>query len=251
MLGDVMMVHGMCCTDAVWAQFRAFFEARGARVHTPTLSPELRTRTRPPRALRALAFDDYVGELEREALRIEAERGSKPAVIGHSMGGLLAQVLAERGLVSAAALISPSPPAGVRNLSSSVFWNAFGVGRRLGITPRAIFPERRFTDAMVFNALPVAERAAAHAAMVHESGRAFADLASYPVDESTIRVPMLTVAAGRDRLVPASVVRLTARKYERIGGEFLEYPEHAHWLYAEPGWEKPAADIHDWLSARA
>jgi hypothetical protein len=42
---------------------------------------------------------------------------------------------------------------------------------------------------------------------------------------------------------------LTGRKYAAVGGEFREYPNHGHWLYAEPGWEKVANDIYEWLSA--
>jgi alpha-beta hydrolase superfamily lysophospholipase len=84
--------------------------------------------------------------------------------------------------------------------------------------------------------------------MVHESGRVFADFARFAIDETQVRVPVLVIAAGRDRLIPASLVRLTARKFAAIGGEFREYPNHGHWLYSEPGWETAANDIFDWLT---
>ncbi len=251
MRAPVMMVHGMCCTGAVWAQFRAFFETRGARVYTPTLRPDLRVRKRPPRELRSIGLDDYVAELEQEVSRIETETGHRPAVIGHSMGGLLAQALAERDRVCAAVLISPSAPAGVHTPFSRVFWSGYAVGRALGLTPRTIAPpDARSVGYAVFNCLPTAEHDAALAAMVCESGRAFGEIPRYRVDESKIRIPLLTVAASQDRLVPAALVRGTARKYAPIGGELLEYTAHAHWLYAEPGWEKPAEDIYGWLEAR-
>jgi alpha-beta hydrolase superfamily lysophospholipase len=83
---------------------------------------------------------------------------------------------------------------------------------------------------------------------VHESGRVFADFAHFPIDETRVKAPVLVVAAGRDRLVPAAVVRLNARKLAASGGEFREYPNHGHWLYSEPGWETPANDILDWLT---
>lgn len=251
MQAHVMMVHGMCCTGEVWSGFRAFFEQRGATVHTPTLRPEQRTRARPPKELHALSFDDYVADLEAQAQRIEAESGHRPFVIGHSMGGLLAQALAERDRVRAAVLISPSAPAGARTLSASVMWGVVGFGAVFGLTPKAILPERAFAERVVLNAMPAAEREAHWAGMVHESGRAFLDLGKYPIDESRIRVPMLTVAAGADRLVPAALVRETAKKYARVGGELKEYAHHGHWLYAEPRWEEAARDIYDWLAARS
>lgn len=244
-----MMVHGMCCTGDVWSRFRGFFEARGARVYTPTLRPDARVSIlgKPQRGLRALGFGDYVAQLEREARQIEEETGKRPVVIGHSMGGLLAQVLAERGCVDAAVFISPSAPAGVRDTTARVFWSFIKLTNRLGVAPWAIRSSRRIVEATVFNVVPHAERDAAYNAFVYESGRAFHDLANWPVDERRIRVPVLTVAATKDKLVPAKLVRLTGKKYAPIGGDFVEYENHGHWLYAEPGWERPAGEIYNWL----
>lgn len=249
MKAPVMMVHGMCCTGDVWSLFRGYFEARGARVFTPTLRPDARVTIlgKPNRALRDLRFGDYVRELEGEAARIAQETGRRPVVIGHSMGGLLAQALAERGCVDAAVFISPSAPAGVRDPTARLFWSVVALSNLLGIAPWAIKSSRKLVQRSVFNVLPEAEHDAAYNAFVYESGRVFNDLGNWPIDETRIRVPVLTIAAGRDRLVPAKLVRLTGKKYAAIGGEFREYAEHGHWLYAEPGWERPAADIYAWL----
>jgi len=186
--------------------------------------------------------------MEREVRNIEAATGRKPAVIGHSMGGLLAQVLAERGHVSAAVLLTPALPAGVRDARTRFFWAAIGLAYKLGLGPWAIKPARRSLERSVFNRLPADERDAAHAGMVYESGRALMALAHWPIDESKIRVPVLTIAALGDRLIPARLVRLTADKYAAVGGEFREYAGHGHWLYSEPGWERTAGEIYDWLA---
>ena len=73
----VLMLHGMCCTGDVWKHFRGFFETRGARVYTPTLRPDQRTRARPPRELRQLGFEDYVGDVvdvrSQRAHRVDAQ----------------------------------------------------------------------------------------------------------------------------------------------------------------------------------
>ncbi|MEY4580034.1 MAG: hypothetical protein RL701_4737 [Pseudomonadota bacterium] len=249
MQAPILMIHGMCCTGDVWAQFRSFFEARGAKVYTPTLRPEERVNmhAKPPRSLSKLSLNDYVSDLEQEVERIERETGETPAVIGHSMGGLLAQALLERNRVLAGVLISPASPGGVNTVLTSLFWGGYGLAHKLGLTHGIIRPEARGVNPMVLNAMPKAERDAVVNAMVHESGRVFSEFANYPIDEKKVRVPVLTIAAGRDRLVAAPVVRLTGRKYAAVGGEFREYRNHGHWLYAEPGWEKPAADIYTWL----
>lgn len=245
----ILMIHGMCCTGDVWAQFRNFFEARGARVYTPTLCPTERVSisARPPRGLRDLSLHDYVRELEAEVERIEHETGRVPAVIGHSMGGLLAQALAERNRVRAAVFISPAAPAGIHTPLTRAFWGALLLAKRFGLSTPMIKPHHRTVFPMVLNALPKAERLATLEAMVWESGRVFEEFASFPIDETKIKIPVLTVAGTRDRLVAAPLVRLTARKYASVGGDFLEYRAHGHWLYAEPGWETPAKEIHAWL----
>lgn len=245
----ILMIHGMCCTGDVWSQFRSFFEERGATVYTPTLRPTERVNisSKPPRALRELSLHDYVRELENEIDRIERETGLVPAVIGHSMGGLLAQALAERNRVRAAVFISPAAPAGVHTLPTRVFWGAFSLAKRLGLISPVIRPDRRTVFPMVLNAMPKAERLSAVEAMVWESGRVFEEFAHFPIDESKVRIPVLTVAASRDRLVAAPLVRRTGKKYASVGGDFREYRTHGHWLYAEPGWERPAQEIYAWL----
>jgi len=248
----VMMVHGMCCTGEVWSGFREYFESRGARVFAPTLSPEIRTSVlkKPNRALKEVSFTHYIDELLAHARQIEAETGHKPVVIGHSMGGLLAQVLAERGAVQAAVLISPTAPGGVATPLHRLVRAFIKLVTKLGVMPWVITPDRRGAARMVFNAIPKAAHGAAYEAFVHESGRAFTELLDWPVDHAKIKVPLLTVSARRDRLVPAVLVRLTGKRYEEIGGELREYDAHAHWLYAEPGWETPASEIYDWLLAK-
>lgn len=248
----VMMVHGMCCTGEVWSGFRQFFESRGAQVVTPTLSPEARTSVlkKPNRALKQVGFNQYIDELTAEAARIETATGHKPVVIGHSMGGLLAQVLAERGVVQAAVLISPTAPAGVATPLHVAVRAFIRFVTKLGLMPWVITPSRAGASSMVFNVMPKGEHGAAHAGFVHESGRAFSEFLDWPVDTAKINVPLLTVSARRDRLVPAVLVRRTGKRYAEVGGELREYKAHAHWLYAEPGWETPAGEIYDWLLAK-
>lgn len=248
---SLLLIHGMCCTGEVWANFKTFYQARGHRVFTPTLRPLERVRKRPPPSFATLRFQDYVDDVAREIDRIEVETGEPPILIGHSMGGLIAQVLAATNRPKAAVFISPTAPADVRDRQQRMFWGALRIARDLGVTPRTVFPYRRVADALVFNCVPASARDAEHAGMVQEPRAIVEDIAQQLVDETKIRIPVLTVAARRDRLVPAPIVRLTAKKYAPVGGAFKEYANHGHWLYSEPGWETPAAEILAWAEANA
>jgi len=58
------------------------------------------------------------------------------------------------------------------------------------------------------------------------------------------------VAGGRDRATPPGVVRKVARRYGPLA-TLREFPEQAHWVLAEPGWERVAGTVADWLDTVA
>jgi len=66
------------------------------------------------------------------------------------------------------------------------------------------------------------------------------------IDASKIISPVLAIAGSEDRVTPASVVKKIAEKYG-TKSTYKEFPDHAHYMIGEPGWEKIAQDIHDWL----
>jgi pimeloyl-ACP methyl ester carboxylesterase len=174
--------------------------------------------------------------------------------MGHSMGGLLAQMLGSRGLASALVLLAPAPPRGIMalNLSSiRSFWSAltkWGFWRK---------PHRQTYQEAVYSTmhlLPAKEQKETYDKLVFESGRAAFEIGLWifdrnrasEVDASKITCPVLVVGGTQDRIVPASVVRKTARKYRGVA-TYREYADHAHKVLMEPGWEKIAADIAEWL----
>jgi len=67
------------------------------------------------------------------------------------------------------------------------------------------------------------------------------------VDEKKIACPMLIVAGTGDNITPSSVVRAVAKKYHAA---FKEFEGHGHWVVEEPGWEKIARYVHDWLKEK-
>lgn len=246
----LLLIHGMCCTGEVWSNYRTFFEARGREVFTPTLRPELRVRRNPPKAgLGKLRFSDYVQELEAEVAKIEARTGQAPDVIGHSMGGLLGQALAQGGKVQKLVAISPAPLARVSPLKNSFVTGLAGFGIATGMGPKAILPPLWAASRDVFNCVTEDDRLSHWKAMVHESLSVFADFRHADVDPAKITCPTLIVGCKRDRLVLAAWTRKTAEAYPEGNGEYVEYAEHGHWIYAEPDWEKPVGEIAAWFES--
>ncbi len=111
----IVLIHGMWCTDATLAQLKQLLSARGYAVHLPNLPAHQVGVENAEVGNKSLK--DYLDFLEDYVRRQNFAR--PPVIIGHSMGGLLAQQLAVRTAPFALVLLTPAPPAGIMALSGS------------------------------------------------------------------------------------------------------------------------------------
>ena len=253
----ILMIHGYGMTGDSWEPVAEVFRKAGYAVETPTIRPALRTAGPPSPELAGLSLADYVAELSATAAVTAARDGVKPIVFGHSMGGLIAQKLAESSLTSGIVLFAPASPADARGkpkLSPLItFLNAV---LTQGGAPKPVKMWKTGFKFGVVNAVPAARHDALYAKAVYDSGRVLQDLA-YPdrdpsrtvhVDAAKVGVPVLVLAGARDRTTPVEDMRLVGRKY--AGADYREYPDHAHWLIDEPGSDALLASVQSWLSEK-
>ncbi len=174
--------------------------------------------------------------------------------MGHSMGGLLAQILGSRGLTKGLVLLTPASPSGINALKYSVIKSFWSVLTKWGFWHK---PNRLPFEAAVYSMLhllPVEEQKAVYDRYVYESGRAAAEIGFWLLDfkggskvnQSNVTCPVLVIAGAEDRITPASVVRKVADKYKTVS-TYKEFENHAHWVVAEPGWEEIAEFAADWI----
>ncbi|SPF32700.1 putative hydrolase or acyltransferase of alpha/beta superfamily [Syntrophobacter sp. SbD1] len=251
MADTIFMIHGMWCGPWCWENYQRFFEEKGYRCVAASLPyHDMDPQSLPDPRLGTTGLLDYVEAMEKEIGRLS----EKPIVMGHSMGGLLAQLLGARGLAKALVLLTPASPSGIVAPAPSViasFWS--------GLTAWGFWqkPLRPTFSEMVYSALHLLtdeEQKEIYGKLVYESGRAafeigfwlFDPTGASKVDESKITCPALVVAGALDRLIPASVVRQVARKYEAVS-TYSEFENHGHWVLGEPGWQEVAGDVADWL----
>lgn len=190
-----------------------------------------------------------IGKASLRAFVDDAETAARslgrPIVIGHSMGGLVALMLAQRNLVRAAVLISPAPARGVTLFSVELLLR---MGRYLPalLRSRPFIPIDDDFNALVLNKVPDADRAGIRARMVPDSGRAAREIAlgvfAVPRD---IPVPMLITGSEYDRFIPVSVARRMAQRY---GSALHVAKQHGHFLFGEPGWRSEALVMLDWIA---
>jgi len=249
--GTLFMIHGMWGGPWMWDNFRRVFEGQGYRCVVPTLRyHDMDPDAVPDPRLGTTSLLDYAEDLGHEIRAL----GTKPVILGHSMGGLLAQMLGSRGLAHALILQTPAPPAGILALRPSVvksFWSAqtkWGFWRK---------PFRQTFDEAVYSMLfllPRQEQEQAYARFVYESGRAACEIGYWfldprraaAVDASKVTCPVLVIGGELDRITPAAVVRKVAAKYAPRA-TYREFPGHSHWVMGEPGWEQIARFEAEWL----
>ena len=240
------MVHGAFCAGWAFDSFREPFEAAGHLVTAPDLPGHATDRGA---VVAGLSMGDYAGAVRRI---IEAQV-EPPILIGHSLGGLVAQMAAARGRVAGLILLAPSAPWGVTGSTAEEAISAVSLYALGPYWALAVDPDYPAARRYLFDRLPRAVRRATFARLVPESGRALWEtlnwwldpFATTLVDTRAMRGPVLAIAGGLDAIHPVATVRATAR---RIGGETLVFEGMSHWLVGEPGWQAVAGACLDWIS---
>jgi pimeloyl-ACP methyl ester carboxylesterase len=249
-----VLIHGMWGTPDVWRNWRAALEPRGWQITTPILRHHEALPHAPPPALGTTSLLDYAADLEAELRKLP----EKPVVVGHSMGGLLALLLCARGLARAGVLLTPAPPSSVIGIRPSNLAAFARIQMNWGWWRKPHRATLGEALSHTFNTADPEVGAKRHAGFVHDSGRALFEMAlpwldagkATTVDPRLVTVPLLFVAAGKDKLTPPGVVRRAAQRFGHVS-DYVEYPGHGHWVVGQPGWEKIADDAATWLDGKA
>lgn len=256
MTTDVLFVHGAWVTPHCWLRFRTFFEGKGFRCFAPPWPfldrsiEELRAAPDPRLAQVRIAdlVDHYAAVINR--------RPDPPVLIGHSFGGLIVQLLLDRGLGRAGVALDPAPPRGVlpspiairSALPVLLSWRGWKKIHTMSFNGFA----RTFA-----NGLPADQmRATYEEQIVPAPGRIYFQAALGVGNglrfSNPRRAPLLLVGGEADRTSTVSMVKTMCRRHSRSPSrtDLLTFPGRSHWLIAEPGWEEVADGLHRWITQR-
>jgi len=241
------MVHGAFCAGWVFEDFRKPFERAGHGVIAPDL-PGHEPNARPA-SVAGLSMRDYA----KAVARLCADQASPPILIGHSLGGLVAQLAATATPVEALILLAPSAPWGVPGATMEEGITAMSLYALGPFWFQAIGPDYPAARRYLFNRLAKVERRAAFKRMTPESGLALWETLNWWLDPQAttlvragaIKAPVLALVGADDAIHPPATVRSTA---SRLGGETRVLPGMGHWLMGEPGWETVAEVCLAWLA---
>jgi non-heme chloroperoxidase len=247
----VVFVHGLWLLPSSWDRWAAVFEEAGYAALTPGWPDDPETVAEAeadPEVFAHKGIGDIADYLEGIITRLD----TKPAVIGHSFGGLLTEILAGRGLASVSVAISPAPFRGVLPLPISALRSATPVLSNPANRNRAVpltFEQFRYGFA---NAVGEEEAKQLYDAYsVPGSGEPIFQAAAAnlnPWTEAKVdtknpkRGPMLLISADQDHTVPWAIASASYKKQKRNRAvtEIVKLPGRGHALTIDGGWREVA-----------
>jgi pimeloyl-ACP methyl ester carboxylesterase len=242
----LLFVHGANSGAWIWDEhFLPFLAARGYEAHAVSLRGHGASEGKD--GLLVASLRDYVTDV-RTAIR---HLPQPPVLIGHSMGGMVVQKFLESEPVPGAVLMASVPPQGLwlscmamwmRN--PMLYWELAQVQSFGAVLPNAeeIVRKVLFSDHM-----PAEKVREYHIQWQPESWRVVFDMMGWDVPRPMAAPPpMLVLGSEGDVMVPASLVRLTARAF---GTEAVIFDRMAHAMMLEDDWQRVAEQLCDWLQA--
>jgi pimeloyl-ACP methyl ester carboxylesterase len=249
----IVFIHGAWLTPSAWGAFRTAFEQKGYETVAPAW-PYLNRTVPQIRASLDPAFGKLgITEIADHYAKIVQAMPESPVLIGHSFGGLMVQLLLDRGLGAAGVAIDPAPVRGVL-AGPLTLRNSLPVTGKLGFWSKIHTMSEKIFLRDFGNELPSAVQQEIFTnEIVPAPGRIFFQAAlgiAAKVDfKNPKRPPLLVIGGEKDRTVEIGMIRATYKKQSRNPSptEYLELPGRGHLVMAAPGWEQVVDSIDGWL----
>jgi pimeloyl-ACP methyl ester carboxylesterase len=250
-LNPVVFTHGLWLLPSSWDRWRTVFEDAGYTTLAPSWPDDPNTVEEANAHPETFAHKS-VGQVADHFEGVITRLTKRPAIIGHSFGGLLVQMLAGRGLASATVAIDPAPFRGVLPLPISALKSAspvIGNPRNRGRAVPLTYEQFRFGFA---NAVSEDEAKQLYAAFaVPASGVPLFQAATAnlnPWTEAKVntknpdRGPLLIISGEKDNTVPWAIANASFKRQKRNEAvtEIVEMPDRGHALVVDSGWREVA-----------
>ncbi len=247
----MVFVHGLWLLSSSWDRWATLFDEAGYAPLQPGWPDDPET-VEEANAHPEVFAHKTIGQVADHYAEVIGQLQKKPAVIGHSFGGLLAQILAGRGLSATTVAIDPAPFRGVLPLpysslkaASPVLGNPLNRNRAVPLT----YDQFRFGFANAVSEDEAKELYETYA--VPASGAPLFQAAAAnlnPWTEAKVdtlnpeRGPLLIINGGKDNQVPWAIADASYKKEKRNEGvtEVIELPNRGHSLVIDSGWREVA-----------
>jgi pimeloyl-ACP methyl ester carboxylesterase len=250
-LQPVVFIHGLWLLPSSWDRWATVFEEAGYTALTPGWPDDPET-VEEANANPEVFAHKTVGSVADHFADVIGALNKKPAVVGHSFGGLLTQIIAGRGLSAAAVAIDPAPFRGVLPLPISALKSASPVLTNPANRNRAVpltYEQFRFGFANAVSEEEAKQLYDAYA--VPASGAPLFQAATANLNpwteakvnsKSPDRGPLLIISGEKDNTVPWAIANASYKKQKRNEAvtEITEMPNRGHALTIDSGWREVA-----------
>jgi non-heme chloroperoxidase len=252
----IVFIHGLWMHASSWQQWMDFFKEQGYKTLNPGWPGDALTVAECRANVQSIA-NRGVEEIVESYAKIIATLPEPPIVIGHSFGGLIAQILLSRGLAIGGIAIDPAPMKGVWQLPFSalkaslpVVGNPFNLKKAKSLT----YAQFRygFANAVSENeakelydlwTIPAPCRPLFQAAIA-----SFAGIQTKVNTQNTTRGPLLITGGEKDNQAPAILGKASITKYNRsVISDFKLFEGRGHSLIVDSGWKEIAEYALTWL----
>jgi pimeloyl-ACP methyl ester carboxylesterase len=250
-LPPVVFIHGLWLLPHSWDRWAAVFDQAGYAPVQPGWPDDPET-VEEANARPEVFAHKTIGQVADHYTEVIGQLKNKPAVIGHSFGGLLVQIMAGRGLSAATVAIDPAPFRGVLPLPFSALKSASPVLGNPANRNRAVpltFEQFRYAFANAVSEDEAKELYQSFA--VPASGAPLFQAAAAnlnPWTEAKVdsrnpdRGPLLIISGEKDNTVPWAIANASYKKQKRNQSvtEIVEMPNRGHALVIDSGWRDVA-----------
>jgi non-heme chloroperoxidase len=250
-LTPVVFIHGLWLLPSSWDRWGKLFEKEGFAALTPGWPDDPQTVEEAKEHPEVFAHKT-VGQVADHFAEVIGGLKKKPAVIGHSFGGLLTQIIAGRGLSKVSVAIDPAPFRGVLPLPISALKSARPVLGNPANRNRAVpltYEQFRYAFANAVSEDEAKELYNTFAVPAPGAPLFQAATANLnPWTEAKVdtknpkRGPLLILDGEKDHVVPWAIANASFKKQERNSGvtEIVQVPNRGHALTIDSGWREVA-----------
>lgn len=252
----VLFITGAFVTHHCWDDWKIYFNSKGYHTIAPPWpfkegnnAAELRNRQPHDTDLAALTLS----ELIEHYAAIAQQFAEKPIIIGHSLGGLITQILLNHGLAAAAVAIHSVPPQGIIPYEFSFLkggWKSLGLFTSLQKTYLMSFKDWQYA---FVNGMSLDEQHKAYEAFTIPESKTVARgglTSAAKVDFKKPHAPLLITAGSTDHIIPTHLNKRNFNRYPQNGSvtAFKEFPGKNHFVLGQPDWKVDADYILSWLN---
>jgi non-heme chloroperoxidase len=247
----VVLIHGLWLLPSSWANWAQLFEEAGYAALTPGWPDDPET-VEEARASPDMFAKKTLGQIADHTAEVIGKLDKKPAVMGHSTGGLVAQMIADRGLSAATVAIAPGPFRGVLPIPISALRSAMPVLKNPVNRGRAVtlsLDEFKYgwTNALgedeakqLYETYHVAAPGVALMQQANANLNPFTEAKLDPKNPE--RGPLLIIEGEKDHTVPWAIANASFKRQQRDVGvtEIKKIPNRGHSLTIDSGWREVA-----------